>query len=65
MTEIEDFGTLHFRSRPSEPVTLCIPSDTLALIRRVAETRDMSADALLKLYIGEGLRRDAVGDHQT
>ena len=47
------------RPRPSEEVTLSIPSDTLELVRRVAVTRDMSPEALLKFYIGQGLRQDA------
>ncbi len=29
------------------------------MIRRVAGTRDMSPEALLKFYIGQGLRQDA------
>ncbi|HZG66749.1 MAG TPA: hypothetical protein VEZ12_08395 [Herpetosiphonaceae bacterium] len=49
---------LRIRERPSEPTTINIPSDTLASLKRVAATRDMSHDALIKLYIGEGLRRD-------
>jgi hypothetical protein len=58
MTESQS-ETFYLRTRPSEGVTLSIPSDTLDLIRRVATTRDMSSDALLKLYIGQGLRQDA------
>lgn len=59
MSELEEFGTFRPRPRASEPVTLSIPSDTLELIRRVAATRDMSPEALLKFYIGQGLRQDA------
>lgn len=40
-------------------MTLSVPSDTLDVIRRVAATRDMSEQALLKFYIGQGLRQDA------
>lgn len=47
------------RGRPSQAVTLSIPSDTLELVRRVAATRDMSPEALLKFYVGQGLRQDA------
>ncbi|HKP76441.1 MAG TPA: hypothetical protein VJT67_13015 [Longimicrobiaceae bacterium] len=30
----------------------------MATIRDVAETRDMSPEALMRLYIGQGLRQD-------
>jgi hypothetical protein len=59
MSNPDEPGTLSLRPRPSEGVTLSIPLDTLELIRRVAETRDMSPDALLKFYVGQGLRQDA------
>jgi hypothetical protein len=59
MSNRDEFGTFRPRPRPSEPVTLSIPTDTGELIRRVASTRDMSPEALLKFYIGQGLRQDA------
>ena len=59
MSNPDEPVTLRLRPRPSDAVTLSIPSDTLELVRRVAATRDMSADALLKFYIGQGLRQDA------
>jgi hypothetical protein len=59
MSNPDEPGTLRLRPRPSEGVTLSIPTDTLDLVRRVAETRDMSPDALLKFYVGQGLRQDA------
>lgn len=59
MSKPDEPGTLRLRPRPSESVVLSIPSDTLETIRRVAATRDMAPDALLKLYIGQGLRQDA------
>ncbi len=49
---------LSFHKRPSETVTVEIPLDTLASLKQVAETRDMNEQALLKLYIGNGLRQD-------
>jgi hypothetical protein len=58
MSESHLSETLHVRPRTSEAATLPIPLDTLELIRRVAETRDMSPDALLKFYVGQGLRQD-------
>jgi hypothetical protein len=59
MSNRDEFGAFRPRPRPSEAVTLSIPSDTLELIRRVGCTRDMSPEALLKFYIGQGLRQDA------
>jgi hypothetical protein len=53
--EITDFRP---RPRPSEDVTLSIPVDALASLRRVAETRDMPPEALMRFYIGDGLRQD-------
>lgn len=46
------------RPRETEMVTLAIPKDTLASVRQVAAQRDMSEQALLKFYIGQGLRQD-------
>ncbi|HEX6910695.1 MAG TPA: hypothetical protein VF142_09870 [Longimicrobium sp.] len=59
MSNRDEFGTFRPRPRSTEPLTLSIPIDTLELIHRVASTRDMSDEALLKLYIGQGLRQDA------
>jgi hypothetical protein len=50
--------TLRLRPRETEPVSLAIPKDTLAALKKVAARRDMSYQALLKLYIGQGLRQD-------
>ncbi|HEV2147762.1 MAG TPA: hypothetical protein VGR37_10200 [Longimicrobiaceae bacterium] len=58
MSKPDEPTELHLRPRPTEPVTLSIPSDTLAAIREVAATRDMTPEALMKLYIGSGLRQD-------
>ena len=49
---------LHIRQRPSEAVSIQIPLDTLASLKKVAESRDMSYQALIKFYIGQGLRHD-------
>jgi hypothetical protein len=59
MSMHEEPEELRLRPRPAEEVTLSIPSDTLETIRKVAAGRDMSPEALLKLYIGHGLRQDA------
>lgn len=59
MNDPDEIGTLRLRARPSETVALGIPVDTMEVVRKVAETRDMSPEALLKFYIGQGLRQDA------
>ena len=49
---------LTVRPRPSTAVTLHIPLDTWATLQKVAQRRDTGLQALLKLYIGQGLRQD-------
>jgi hypothetical protein len=49
---------LQLSPRETEEVSLRIPGETLASIRRVAAKRGMSPEALLKLYVGQGLRQD-------
>jgi hypothetical protein len=49
---------LQLRPRVTEVVSLNIPTDTLASLKEVAASRDMSVEALLKFYIGQGLRQD-------
>lgn len=46
---------LEIKERPSKMVSLRIPLDTLQQLKEVAAAKDLS---LLKLYIGEGLRKD-------
>jgi len=58
MKKPEEELTLNLRPRASEPVTITIPKDTLDSIQRAAASRDMSVEALLKFYIGQGLRQD-------
>jgi hypothetical protein len=58
MSDPEEITLLRVHPRPSEDVTVAIPIDTLATLREVAETRDMSLVALMRLYIGYGLRQD-------
>lgn len=50
---------LRIRPRPSEQIMIDIPTDTLETLKKVAASRDMSYQAVLKLYIGQGLRQDA------
>jgi hypothetical protein len=54
----DEITNLRFRPPPSEEVTLSIPIDALASLEEVARARDMSPEALLKFYIGHGLRQD-------
>lgn len=49
---------LRIRPREVETVSLEIPKDALESLEKVAATRDMSCHALLKFYIGQGLRQD-------
>ena len=58
MSTPDEITLLRVHPRPSRPVTLSIPLDTLEMIQEVAESRDMSPEALMKLYIGHGLRQD-------
>lgn len=54
----EEGFELKLRSRDSKPVTIHIPADTLASLEKIAAGRDMSVEALLKLYIGQSMRQD-------
>jgi len=51
---------LRLHLRPSVAVTLSIPLDLLDEVRAAAAARDMPTEALLKLYLGQGMRRDVV-----
>ncbi len=50
--------TLKLNPRPQERFSLNIPTDTLVSLKKVANRKDMSVEALLKFYIGQGLRQD-------
>lgn len=54
----EEGFALRFRPRPSATVTLPMPNETLAALEKVAAGRDMSVEALIKFYVGQGLRQD-------
>jgi len=49
---------LEIKERPSKMVSIRIPVDTLEQLREVATSRELGYQSLLKLYIGEGLRKD-------
>lgn len=52
----EEF-VLAFRPRPTETVSIEIPKDVLHSLKQVAADQDMSVQALLKSYIGQGARQ--------
>ncbi len=49
---------LNLRPRATETVSIKIPTNTLQSLKKVAASRDMSVEALLKFYIGQNLRQD-------
>lgn len=46
------------RRRPSKMVSIRVPKDTLEHLKLIAMQKELGYQSLLKLYIGEGLRRD-------
>ncbi len=58
MNNSEEKIKSQLRPRTAEIVSLNIPIDTLASLDTIATNRDMSVEALLKFYIGQGLRED-------
>jgi hypothetical protein len=54
----EEGFPLHFRPRPNATVTISMPNETLSALEKVATGRDMSVEALIKFYVGQGLRQD-------
>ena len=58
MKKAEEELMLQLRPRPVETVSIEIPKDTLEALKKIAAHRDMSYQALLKFYIGQGLRQD-------
>lgn len=58
MKKPEHENPLHVHPRDTEAITLTIPKEVVASVAQVAAHRDMSSEALLKLYIGQGLRQD-------
>ena len=58
MSQTEEEIKLQIKPRSTEPVLLKVPVDAMRSLEQVATSRDMSIDALLKFYIGKGLRQD-------
>ncbi|MFH1908123.1 MAG: hypothetical protein ABIL11_12210 [Chloroflexota bacterium] len=54
----EEGFSLRLRPRQSKPITIHIPADTLAMLEKIATGRDMSVEALLKLYVGQSMRQE-------
>ena len=57
-SESEEKFDLIFHPRATEKLSIAVPKEALASLKQVAARRDMSVQALLKLYIGQGLRQD-------
>ncbi|MEK7442052.1 MAG: hypothetical protein AABZ78_14740 [Chloroflexota bacterium] len=49
---------LKLHPRAKESVTFDVPKDTLESLKKIAQSRDMSVEALIKFYVGQGLRQD-------
>lgn len=54
----EEGFALKFYPRETKVVSLKLSADVIDVLRKKAEERDMSFEALLKFYIGQGLRQD-------
>lgn len=58
MNKPEEEYKLNLHLRPKESILLEIPKDTLDSLKKIAQSRDMSLEALLRFYIGQGLRQE-------
>lgn len=58
MKKHSDTFEVKISPRETESIALDIPKKTLASIQKFAEEKGMSPQALLKFYIGQGLRQD-------
>jgi hypothetical protein len=58
MSDSDEVTIIRMHPRATTTVELPIPTDTLDELRDFAEERDMSLEALLRFYIGNGLRQD-------
>ena len=54
----EEQFDLKFKQRETESVNISIPTDVIDSLKRIAAQKDMSEEALLKYYIGQGLWQD-------
>ncbi|MCY7275075.1 MAG: hypothetical protein LH702_15415 [Phormidesmis sp. CAN_BIN44] len=58
MDDPDEILKLQLYPRVTEAVSIQVPIDTLESLKKVADSREMSVEALMKLYIGRGLRQD-------
>ena len=58
MIKTEETLKLPIRPRETDTVSIEILRDTLESLKKVAASRDMSYQALVKFYVGQGLRQD-------
>lgn len=58
MSDSDEITIIRMHPRPTTSVELPVPTDTLEVLRDVAQERDMSLEGLLRFYIGNGLRQD-------
>ncbi len=49
---------LKLHPRQTTMLSVQVPKDVLASLEKIAASRDMSVEALVKLYLGQGLRHD-------
>ncbi len=48
-------------ARKTEVVSVCMPVSVIESLRKTAAERDTSIEALIRLYIGQGLRQELHG----
>jgi hypothetical protein len=58
MNKASEEFQLKITPRPTETVSIDFPVDTLESLKQMALGRGMSWEALIKFYIGQGLRQD-------
>ncbi len=56
----EEGFELRLRPRASSSLTIQIPDDVLASLQKIADSREMSVESLIKFYVGQGLRQDSL-----
>ena len=49
----------------SKGISIGISADTFAVIEKIAKKKDLPVGALIKLYLGQGLRNDMTQEEQT
>lgn len=49
----------------SKGISIGISPETFAVIEKMAERRELPVGALIKLYLGQGLRNDMTPEEQT